>query len=412
MLLNLALLQAFIIAGSLENPTKERWSVVTRIALSVCCGLAMVCGVGGYVGFMDKTQGNILLSLDNSLPANVARALLGTTMLFVYPMESFVARHVCVVLFFQGRSAHEGDDTSVLNRRDRRVTLTVLLYLTAAIPAAFVQDVGVVLALSGSVGASCLAYIGPGAVYLGIHGARFLELSKAYFGRPMESVVTREDLEPLYSSSFRESDIDLPPEDSLLVQSFKTIVYYLLLMPIWCRIAEVGKSCLTTHITELAIQTPHPVRIGNVRFASATTREGDTRVVMFPKQGSTQTDHVASDVPLNTTLIRSDSFHSGFGALRAPDGQIVALPTSPHHESQRLLPPKVAVGRGDGEKDYKSINQKIGAMALRKAKEEEFALEDDPQQIPPGVSDFAIAIFYMMFGLLAMVAGVVSIFEE
>ena len=89
----------------------------------------MVCGVGGYIGYQDTTQGNILNSLDDSLPANAARILLGTTMLFVYPMESFVARHVCVVLFFQGRSAHEGDDSSVLNRRDRRVTLTVLLYL-------------------------------------------------------------------------------------------------------------------------------------------------------------------------------------------------------------------------------------------------------------------------------------------
>mmetsp|Transcript_37842 Transcript_37842/g.91772 ORF Transcript_37842/g.91772 Transcript_37842/m.91772 type:complete len:648 (-) Transcript_37842:342-2285(-) len=403
---------AFIIAGSLENPTKERWSMVTKFALLVCCSLAMVCGVGGYIGFMDATTGNILNSLDDSIPANVARALLGTTMLFVYPMESFVARHVCVVLFFKGRSAHEGDDTSVLNRRDRRVTLTVLLYLTAAIPAAFVRDVGAVLALSGSVGASSLAYIGPGAVYLGIHGARFLELSKAYFGLPKEeNEVTREDLEPLYSSSI-ESDFDLPPEDSWLFQSFQKVSYYLLLMPIWCRIAKVGKSCLTSHITTLAMQTPHPIRIGNVRFATARTREGNTRVVMFPRRGSTQEDHSSSDVPLDTTLIRSDSFPRGFGALRAPDGQFVALPVSPNQESQMLLPPKKAVDRGDVEKDYKSINQKIGAMAVRRAKEEEFALEDDPQQIPPGVSDFAVAIFYMVFGLLAMIAGVVSIFQE
>ena len=69
----------------------------------------------------------------------------------VPPQESFVARHVCVVLFFQGRSAHEGDDTSVLNRRDRRITLTVLLYLIAVIPAALFQNVGIVLAASGAV---------------------------------------------------------------------------------------------------------------------------------------------------------------------------------------------------------------------------------------------------------------------
>lgn len=397
--------QGFIIAGSLENPTRERWSKVTMMALIFCCLLAMTCGIGGYVGFLEKTQGNILNSLDDSLPANVARVLLGSTMLFVYPLESFVARHVCVVLFFEGKSAHEGDDTSVLNRRDRRVTLTVLLYLTAAIPAAFLKDVGLVLATSGAVGASCLAYIGPGAVFLGIHGARFLELSKYYFGLPADekAKVTKADLE-LYSSSSLPDDA---PSDSWLVQTFKTVWYYLLLMPIWCSIAELGKSSLTSHIRDLTLKSPHPIRIGNVRFASATTEEGDTRVVML--RGENQED--SKNVPLNTTLIRSDSLPHMLGALRAPDGQIVALPVSANHEAQRLLAPKAQTGM-DLEKNYKSINDKIGAMAVRKAKEEQLALEDDPQQVAPSVLDFAVAIFYILFGILALVAGMFSIFHH
>jgi len=119
---------AFIIAGSLDNPTQKRWSAVTASALTASVVLALSCGVGGFIGFRESTQGNILNSLDESVPAKVARGLLGTTMLFVFPMESFVARHVLVVLFFKGRSAHEGDDTSVLNRRDRRITLTRVLY--------------------------------------------------------------------------------------------------------------------------------------------------------------------------------------------------------------------------------------------------------------------------------------------
>ena len=78
---------AFIIAGSLERPTKGRWANVTQIALLFACGLALCCGVGGFIGFQDKTQGNVLNSLDeDSLPANIARGLLGITMLFVYPM--------------------------------------------------------------------------------------------------------------------------------------------------------------------------------------------------------------------------------------------------------------------------------------------------------------------------------------
>lgn len=142
---------AFIIAGSLETPTKARWSIVTHVAVGFAASLSLAMGVGGYVGFQEKTQGNILNSLpeDSSL-ANVARGFLGTTMLFVYPMESFVARHACVVLLFQGRNAHEGDDTSVLNRRDRRITLTFFLYLTAVVPASIFENVGSVLAATGA----------------------------------------------------------------------------------------------------------------------------------------------------------------------------------------------------------------------------------------------------------------------
>ena len=60
---------------------------------------------------------------------HVARALLGTTMLFVYPLESFVTRHVFVVLLFAGRKAHEGDDSSILDRADRRQAIAALLIL-------------------------------------------------------------------------------------------------------------------------------------------------------------------------------------------------------------------------------------------------------------------------------------------
>lgn len=155
---------SFIIAGSLEKPTKERWSTVTKLGLCFAASLALLMGISGYLGFSGpgrSVEGNILNSLpQNSKLTKLAEALLGTTMLFVYPMESFVARHVCVVLLFEGRKAHEGDDASVLNRRDRRITLTVALYLSAVIPAAMFERLGDVLAVTGSVGGSCLSYIG------------------------------------------------------------------------------------------------------------------------------------------------------------------------------------------------------------------------------------------------------------
>jgi sodium-coupled neutral amino acid transporter 11 len=401
---------AFIIAGSLEKPTKNRWAACTSTALSFAVCLALLCGTGGYIGYQENTKGNILNSLGDSIPANIARGLLGTTMLFVYPMESFVARHVCVVLFFQGRSAHEGDDTTILNRRDRRITLTFILYLISVIPAALFQNLGTVLACSGAVGGSCLSYIGPGAVYLGIHGGRFLELSRAFFGPSVEaSPAATEETTPLYNSSVAADLAPPPTTDSFLVRLCKNILWYLWLMPVWCKIASIGMSHLTSHVTDLALKSPYPIRIGNVRFASAKVRSGGTRVVMLPQKGGNGEDQRFS-APISTTLIRADSLPKGYlhGTARTAEGRIVALPLTPNQS--KFLPQ--TTNDTSQNKDYQSINAQIGAMEKRKKQEEELALEDDPQQDPPGVLDFIIAIFYLMFGVVALFCGLVSIFNE
>jgi Transmembrane amino acid transporter protein len=131
-----------------------------------------VCGLSGYLGYGDTTHGNILLNLNATSPsANVARALLGTTTLFVYPLESFMARHVGVVLLFVGRHAH------ILARPDHRMLLTTALYILAVVPAALATDLGPILAITGAVGGSCLSYIGTGLCYLGVHGERFWPLA-------------------------------------------------------------------------------------------------------------------------------------------------------------------------------------------------------------------------------------------
>lgn len=319
-----------------------------------------------------------------------------------------MARHVCVVLFFQGRSAHEGDDTSVLNRRDRRITLTIALYLISVIPAAYFQNLGNVLAASGAVGGSCLAYIGPGAVYLGVHGARFLELSKAFFGKSAVSSSTNdEELAPLYNADVSGDlpDLDDDDEENCIVHQIKNVLWYLFLMPIWSNIASYGKATLTHHVSELALKSPHPIRIGNVRFATARL-SGSTRVLMLPQKGSTHKMQQLA-APTNTMLIRADSLPKEYGTHQTSEGRVLALPISPHRNAG--LPQHVNTA---GTKDYQSINEKIGAMAKRKQQEEALALEDDPQQDLPKMADFLVAIFFIMFGVIAMVAGLVSLYLE
>ena len=133
-------------------------------------------------------------------------------------------------------------------------------------------------------------------------------------------------------------------------------------------------------------------------------------------------------------LIRADSLPKGYGTARTAEGRIVALPpplvSPPPFTPSHLEPPKKhRITRSSG--DYGSINDKIGRALAENKKQLELkqkqmsiasgdgdddddlvALEDDPQQIPPGVWDFAIAIFYIVFGVVAMVAGLVSLSEE
>ncbi|VEU38644.1 unnamed protein product [Pseudo-nitzschia multistriata] len=434
---------AFIIAGSLDNPTKQRWSRVTGSGLSFAACLALVMGVSGYLGFGDYAGGTVTGNILNSLPPHsklgkIAKALLGTTMVFVYPMESFVARHACVVLLFEGRKAHEGDDTSVLNRRDRRITLTTVLYLIAVIPAALFEDLGDVLAVTGGVGGSCLSYIGPGIVYIGIHGDRFLELTESYFDRGflgISEVQTGEwnddeESSPLVNKATNR--MALSSDDCFYCKLFKLLSWYLTGMPLWISLASIGKGCLTNHVKEMAQRSPHPIRIGNVRFARASLsgEKNVTRVVML-QNPTRRTDSSSMDFSLtsssnnngrttgaqNTTKTK-DSVHLPHDGITTRLLRADSLPTTDdgtNVDLPKFLPP----AKSNNNTDYKSINQEIGAVALATAKKkkagsikeiENIAVEEDPQGEPPGTLDFAIAISYIIFGLIAMLAGLMSVF--
>jgi sodium-coupled neutral amino acid transporter 11 len=100
---------SFIIAGSLSNPTKSRWKIVTRAAMFTCCTLELTIGICGYLAYQQNTVGNVLNNMEiHHWSGLVSRAILATTMFFAYPMNLYIARHACVVLFFEGISAHEG----------------------------------------------------------------------------------------------------------------------------------------------------------------------------------------------------------------------------------------------------------------------------------------------------------------
>jgi len=349
---------AFLIAGSLDNPTTSRWAQVTKRAVTFCGLLALASGIFGYVGYGDQTTGNILNNLPLNGPANMARLLLGTTMLLVYPMESFVARHVIISLFFQGSSAHEGNDDSViLQRADRRVLLTSALWAAAFVTAVLANSLGSVLAVTGAIGGSSLSYIGPGMVYLGVHGEAFLELVREskWFGPwfrtywSKEASDEKENAKPLNESTPLVAGIkpvetgEAKDEDdqNAIGTILSVIVSLLTLMPIWCFLASAGRDQLHTHMIEMATKSPIPLRIGNVEYS----RSLDPRKKIL----------------------------NAFGAG---------------------LPPVIV---------------RTPVLEKRRAKEANIAREPDPQANPTWY-DFVKAMLFCLFGVLALVAGLWSCF--
>lgn len=314
-----------------------------------------------------------------------------------------MARHVCVVLLFKGRRAHEGDDTTILNRRDRRIGLTVLLYAVAVLPAAMFEDMGSVLAITGAVGGSCLSYVGPGLVYMGIHGGRFLELIQRSWLGSMLDLGTNTGVNslavettPLVASSseavkMTEKLKDEPSNgdsknDWYWLRLARFMAWYLGGFPIWCAIAKSGKRSLTKHVHEMALKSPHPIRIGDVEYSR----------VPVNRHGAIEADPESA-----SAVLWPPRRENSLPMLAAKP--LSSAPTSPNASAHG---PPVRSGGGPPT----SFNQRIAQDILKKQKQKQHTVETDPQEEAPSWYDFFVAIFFILFGALAFFAGIFSLF--
>lgn len=72
---------AFLISGSLDRPTPQRWAKVTGRSLTIASLMSVTLGVFGYLGYLEATQGNVLNNFPRgSMAVNGGRAMLGLTM--------------------------------------------------------------------------------------------------------------------------------------------------------------------------------------------------------------------------------------------------------------------------------------------------------------------------------------------
>mmetsp|Transcript_29326 Transcript_29326/g.35723 ORF Transcript_29326/g.35723 Transcript_29326/m.35723 type:complete len:612 (-) Transcript_29326:64-1899(-) len=290
---------AFIVNGSLHNNTRIRWAIVTGTSLSISCFLCMILGVSGYLGFLDETQGDVLNNFQpGSVAANTARALLAITMFFTYPMESFVGRHVLVALIHGGdmdgdNVEHSGClDRCMLNRRER---MTLGLYVLALLPALIFDDLGPVLSITGSLGGSCISYIAPGMVYLGVNGDAFLSYAydklqaKSVTDTTIELPVAGSGGQMMQASSrpTRDNNLELPVEGSQVDiftspanDTYKPLWWYLFGYPLWCSIALCGSNGMKMRLGDSETQANFTQIQASGAEGNAADEQGD---IVYPK---------------------------------------------------------------------------------------------------------------------------------
>lgn len=253
---------AFIVSGSLEDKTPERWGRVTFRSIGVAWLLCTIMGVTGYLGFEEDTKGDILNNFDeDSKVANSGRILLAITMFFTYPMEMFVARHVMVQMMYNG----DMDGPNPNSWTNRRVLVTIAIYICTLIPALILDDLGPVLSLTGSLGASCLSYIATGLVYLGINGEDFLNYlaeymrNKGYGGDVTGASKGAGEVElPVVGDASARMPNNAAPADHSSLQGSKPWWWWIGGFPIWVAIASTGARGTSTFLADFHAAAGQP----------------------------------------------------------------------------------------------------------------------------------------------------------
>ncbi|KAK3108965.1 hypothetical protein FSP39_019864 [Pinctada imbricata] len=144
----------FLIHGSMENPTPERWNVVTHISIGFSMSMMLILGICGYITFTGYTQGDLLENYchDDDL-LNGARFAFCVTIMLTYPLECFVVREVIQNTFFTANADGEPFWRHLL------VTIGIVI-LTVAV-SMLTDCLGIVLTFNGVLVASPLAFIIP-----------------------------------------------------------------------------------------------------------------------------------------------------------------------------------------------------------------------------------------------------------
>lgn len=171
---------AFIVLDSLENPTVQRWKIVTHISVFAALLVSLILIFVGYCSFLDRTDPNILNNFANDDGAiNAARILLALTMILTYPVNAFVTRYSLHTILFKGEPE--------ISRKEHYIS-TFGLFFASLLPGALLKSLGPVMALVGALTSCSVGYVLPVLCYFGVNPWRPLwrEFKGAWLGREPE----------------------------------------------------------------------------------------------------------------------------------------------------------------------------------------------------------------------------------
>ncbi|CAM9615994.1 unnamed protein product [Pylaiella littoralis] len=152
---------SFLVYRSMSKGGVDRWAYVTRWSMSIALGMGLTLALSGYLNFVNETKGNILNNFSTAhKPANAARTFLALTMVFTYPMEMYVSRHVLDVAVFQTMLG-KGPITPA-----RHYGLTLGLWALTIILSMSTDNLGSILEIFGAFGASIIGYVLPALLFM------------------------------------------------------------------------------------------------------------------------------------------------------------------------------------------------------------------------------------------------------
>ncbi|XP_011346621.1 putative sodium-coupled neutral amino acid transporter 11 isoform X2 [Ooceraea biroi] len=156
----------FLIYGSIERATQQKWDVVTHWSLFTSFLIAASFGIVGYVTFTSYVQGDLMENYcwDDDL-MNFARVMFSGTILLTFPIECFVTREVLMTAI-KGTDELDGHEAYVPNSDRKYLIITLTIVLLAYLISMTTDCLGIVLELNGILAAVPLAYVLPGLCYL------------------------------------------------------------------------------------------------------------------------------------------------------------------------------------------------------------------------------------------------------